>query len=788
MQVNQPSPEILAKLSDRDLKNADLNNCDREPIHISNAIQPQGILLAVSAVDWSIFQVSSNTEAILGIVPQELLNQPLQDLLGEAQVKAIQDCLAGDFEQINPLPIAIQRAQTSLLFDGIVHRQGQVVVVELETTTANNQGNFFDFYRLVKSPIDRIQRTSNFGELCDAIATEVKKITGFDRVMIYRFAGDGSGEVIAEAVSEHVESFLGLHYPATDIPKQAKYLYTLNFLRLIADVGYQPVAITPELNPLTNEPLDLSMSVLRSVSPIHTEYLGNMGVGASMSISLLKDRQLWGLIACHHESPRQVPYTVRTICEFIGQIASFEIAAKAGSQDADYKIKLQSIQQQLIATISQAEDLAAGLQAQPQQLLDSVGATGTALCCNEEITLIGNTPSPEFIRQMLPWLESQFTEEIIYTTNSLGEVYQPEPKATQTSTTNATDRTNSATPAAGLLALLIAKIPKTFVIWFRPEIIQTVDWGGNPTKPQTVTETGETIISPRKSFAKWQETVRGKSLPWKNCEVISALELRSAIVGIILRKADELAQVNQELTRSNVELDAFAYIASHDLKEPLRGIYNYSSFLLEDYQDIFDEAGKDKLNTLMRLTHRMEDLINSLLHYSRLGRAELQINTVDLNRLIAGVLDVIQASGRGQEVEFIIPRDLPLIKCDRTQINELFTNLISNGIKYNQQQNKVIEIGYLDQDDPVAIARRQEFPHQQEPKTIFYVRDNGIGIRERHLDSIFRIFKRLHGQKKYGGGTGAGLTIAKKIVERHGGEIWVKSVYQQGSVFYFTLQ
>ncbi len=499
--------------------------------------------------------------------------------------------------------------------------------------------------------------------------------------MVYRFDRDGAGTVIAEARTADLEPFLGLHYPASDIPKQAKYLYTLNFLRLIPDATYEPVGLIPQLNPLTNKPLDMSRSVLRSVSPLHTEYLQNMGVAASMSISLLKNKQLWGLIACHHNRPKKVPYEIRTVCEFIGQIASFELAAREENQDFDYKMKLKSIQSQFVETISQAEDLTTGLTQNPQQLLDLVGAAGAALSFGEDITLIGDTPDREFIANMLPWLENQFTEEVIYDTNSLGQVY-PAAEAYKA-------------VASGLLALLISRVPKTFIIWFRPEVIQTVDWGGNPHKPVEIDEEGIVRMSPRKSFAKWQETVHLKSLPWKACEIEAALELRSSIIGIVLRKADELSQVNKELTRSNIELDAFAYIASHDLKEPLRGIYNYSSFLLEDYGEILDRAGQDKLHTLMRLTHRMEDLIESLLHYSRLGRAELQKCPVDLNTLVAGVLDVIKASARDTQVQFKIPRPLPTVNCARTQVNELFTNLISNGIKYNQETEKIIEIGYF---------------------------------------------------------------------------------------------
>ena len=547
----------------------------------------------------------------------------------------------------------------------------------------------------------------------------------------------------------------------------------MNFLRLIPDAGYEPVGLIPELNPLTQEPLDLSFSVLRSVSPIHTEYLGNMGVTASMSISLLKNKQLWGLIACHHSQPKYLPYQIRTVCEFIGQVVSFELAAKEENQDLDYQMKLKSIQTQFVETMSKAEDLEIGLTNKPSQLLELVSAGGVALCFGSELTLIGNTPKQEEILALLSWLETQFDRDVIYETTCLSAAYSPAEQY--------------AGVASGMLALIISRVQPTYILWFRPEVIQTVNWGGDPHESVEVEEDGSLRMSPRQSFALWQETVKFKSLPWKRCEVEAALELRSSIVGIMLRKADELTQINKELERSNNELDAFAYIASHDLKEPLRGIYNYSSFLIEDYGNTLDEEGIAKLQTLMRLTHRMEDLINSLLHYSRLGRAELHLHLTDMNELLAGVLDVLRVSLGKEQVEFRIPRSLPQINCDRTQVSELFTNLISNGIKYNDKTDKWIEIGFLDADDPIARQKYLEYLEDKELPIIFYIRDNGIGIREKHLDTIFRIFKRLHGQNKYGGGTGAGLTIAKKIVERHGGEIWVESVYRKGSAFYFTL-
>jgi signal transduction histidine kinase len=234
----------------------------------------------------------------------------------------------------------------------------------------------------------------------------------------------------------------------------------------------------------------------------------------------------------------------------------------------------------------------------------------------------------------------------------------------------------------------------------------------------------------------------------------------------------ELARRNEELHQSNKELDDFAYIASHDLKEPLRGIHNFSNFLLEDYADKLDGEGRSKLETLMRLTRRMEVLIDSLLQFSRLGRVDLAMDRVDLNEIVAGVLDSLAITLQEEKVEVRIPRPLPKVRADRARVGEIFSNLIVNAVRYNDKPQKRVEIGVTNGSRP----------------PVFYVRDNGIGIPEKHHDAVFRIFKRLHGRDKFGGGTGAGLTIVKKIVERHHGRIWLESPPGEGTTFYFTLQ
>ena len=257
--------------------------------------------------------------------------------------------------------------------------------------------------------------------------------------------------------------------------------------------------------------------------------------------------------------------------------------------------------------------------------------------------------------------------------------------------------------------------------------------------------------------------------------------------------ATEIQERNAELLRSNQELDDFAYIASHDLKEPLRGIHNYASFLIEDYGDKLDGEGLAKLETLQRLTQRMDTLLDSLLDTARVGRLEFAIQETNLNELLAEVLDSVRISLRERGVEVRTAKPLPTLRCDRVRIGEVLRNLITNAMKYNDRPQKWIEIGTFAPNRPLKNGTGSETnPNDQQagrgqPAIALYVRDNGIGIREKHYGSIFRIFKRLHARDKFGGGTGVGLTIVKKIVERHGGRIWVESKYGEGTTFYFTL-
>ncbi len=744
------------------------DTCDRPLLHKPGATQAHGLLLGIVLPDWRISQVSANTQTRLGIDPETLLGQSLNTLLSESDITAIADDLSKRPGQIHSLSLTWLTPLGEQTFNTIFHPlEDTYLILELEPDSAEKTFSLPQFYQTYKYVLHQLQQAVTLSELCQIIVQQIQQITGFDRVMIYQFDETGAGSVIAENKRDDLDPYLGLHYPDSDIPQEAKALFARNPLRLIPDVDYQPVPLMA-LADDPQSPLDLSLSVLRSVSPDHIEYLQNMGVKATQTISLLKDGKLWGLISCHHQSPYFIPYEQRSLCEFLGQVMSLEIASKEANEDLDYQKFLKSVQTQLVKKLGQAESLTQALFQSRQELLPLVGADGCAIYTEGTIFLVGQTPTESEVQDLIEWLEERF-ENHLFVTHALPHLY---PVAIAFKNV-----------ASGLLALSLTQVQKNYVLWFRPEQIQQVNWAGASQNPSQAEADGTIRYFPRKSFELWQETVRLQSLPWKPWEIEGAKELRSAIIGIVLQKLNELAEINIELERSNNELDAFAYIASHDLKEPLRGIHNYANFLLEDYMNLLDEEGVDKLHTLIKLTKRMEDLINALLHFSRLGRQELNLQILDLNQSLQTIVDVFKASKGGEMMEIRVPRPLPLVLGDRVLLEEVLTNLINNALKYNKNSNKWVEIGFLE-----TSVQPPTHPTQGTNSTLtLYVKDNGIGIQERHLDTIFRIFKRLHAQSKYGGGTGVGLTIVKKIIERHHGSIWVESTYGDGSTFYFTL-
>ncbi len=725
-------------------------------IHLSSQIQPHGVLLVLEEPELKILQVSTNTLNIFGITPESMLQKKLEDLLDPFQIEKIQTGISGlNLDFINSSKVWVRKkGDNYVVFDAIFHRnQEGFLILELEPAITQEKIPFLSFYHLVQSSINQLQKTSNLREFGQVIVQEIRKITDFDRVMLYKFDDDGHGSVVAEDKLEILEPYLGLHYPESDIPKPAKKLFVANSIRIIPDSSSEPVTIFPVNNPISDRPIDLTNSILRSAAPCHIEYLHNMGVSATLTISLIKDQKLWGLIACHHQSPKYISYELRKACEFLGRVIFAEISAREETEDHDHKINLTHIQLVLIEYMSQGEHFIDGLVKNPQHFLDMASAQGAAICYGGKCTVVGETPREEDLNFLVQWLKNNGEEEVFYT-NSLPQIYP--------------DAENFKNVASGLLAIPIAK--RNYVLWFRPEVIQTVNWGGDPNQAFEVSESeGNVSLCPRKSFELWKETVRLTSLPWKDVEVKAVLELRKAIINIVLRQADELAQLAQDLERSNADLKKFAYVASHDLQEPLNQVVNYVQLLEMRYREQLDEDAQEFISYAVEGVTLMQTLIDDVLAYSKVDMQAIAFKMIQVKTPLDRALGNLRQ--RIDETGATITHDpLPTVMADSTQLMQLFQNLIGNAIKFHSDQPPQIHVG----------------ANRIEDAWLFSVRDNGIGIDPQFRDRIFVIFQRLHTRDEYIG-TGIGLAICKKIIECHRGRIWVESEQGVGATFYFTI-
>ncbi len=515
----------------------DLDNCAREPIHIPGSIQPRGVLAVVREPDFTVRQVSANVAEMLGRSVDAVLGRHLSVLMGDDQSALVEKAAStfGDLRQRNPIECDIDVAGERHAFDAILRREpGGVLLVELEIAYGERPYSFPNTYQAVRTSVEDLNRADTLTGLYDTTARAVRDLTGFDRVMVYRYDEDYNGEVVAESKRDDLNSFLGLHYPATDIPAQARALYEKNWIRLISDVDYTPAPLVPDIDPEVGTPLDLTYATLRSVSPIHIEYLKNMGVDASMSISLLRHGRLWGLIACHHYSgPHLPPFGTRVAAEFLGSTLSLRFVDQFEDDELHRRLTAQGVLNTLTAaTMDDSLTLASALLGAPD-LLDLVPADGVVVDIEGHHRSRGSVPPPDVVSAVATWARNGGQE--IARTESLSRELPALDLDPQV--------------VAGALVL---NLPDgQYVVWFRREVLRSVDWGGDPhNKAIAVSEGDEVRLSPRKSFERWREVVHQRSEPWTPSETESAERLRRQLVESLYRRTRDALRVADLLQRS----------------------------------------------------------------------------------------------------------------------------------------------------------------------------------------------------------------------------------------------
>ena len=715
-----------------------IDNCDQEPIHIPGAIQPHGFLLALGETDLRLRQSSENAAALLGVEQAQLFQLPLEALLGDVAAAVLRTNRgARSWKRFNP--IATEIAGRKL--DAVVHRSGDQVVVELEPA---GLPTYRDYGADTHEALMQLQAADSLPELLEEAVRIVRRITGYDRVMVYRFDQDGHGQVVAEDRLASLEPFLGLHYPASDIPAQARRLYVANPLRIIADIGYRPAGLIAAPGTAATGPLDMTYSTLRSVSPIHIEYLRNMGVGASMSVSLVHGDKLWGLIACHHYAPKLVPYPVRMTCELVGQMLATLVLSLQRSEEAARQELLNERRTRLLERLARADYVAVGLTEMADDFLGLVDAAGAAIIEDGRCTRAGRCPPEEDVRAFVAWMAANRHDMI--GSHALAGEYPDAPKL--------------GPEAAGALAFVLPEMADNAILWFRPAAEHTVTWAGNPEKVYAEGPNGPRL-SPRGSFALWKQTVRDQSERWTRLQIEGASELRARLMEVLVRRA-------REAERSR---DMLLGMVSHDLRNPL-GAISLAAHVLN--------AGDAEQGLVTRTSariaassDRMRRMIEQLLDYTRTksGTLTLEPVPIDLVTLCRQLVEETEAAHPGFRIVPSMPDRCSFVG-DPDRIAQIVSNLLGNARHHG------------DTSRPVCLTLRCS-PAGVELE----VQNHGKPIPPDRLETIFEPFKRdsKDARSSRHSGLGLGLFIVRRLVDLHHGEVRMTSTAEEGTICRVTL-
>ncbi|WP_165324547.1 HWE histidine kinase domain-containing protein [Rhizorhabdus phycosphaerae] len=560
---------MATAISSQDL---DLAYCDREPIHHIGRIQSFGWLLAFSS-DWIITHASANCRILTGAEALDMIGRPaseyidanaLHDLRGRLQILATAESIDRLFE--------IDLVGDGRTFDVAVYRSDRSFVLEVEPSES---GRLRDLVSYVRPMVARMRQSRSLQELCQSGARHLRALTGFDRVKVYRFDQNKSGQVVAEWRAPGVDSYMGLHFPATDIPAQARALYTKNMLRIIVDVDDQTTTILPATDP-NGQPLDLTMSGIRAVSPIHIEYLRNMGVKASMSVSIMKRGELWGLFACHHHKPLRLPYSVRTAAELFGEFFSYILEQSEGDAALARQSRARLLHDEIMARVARGNSLGDTLNDFAATIAEVIPYDGMAAWIDGEYRTVGIAPTREEFEPLSRFLNTA-ASSAIWATDKLSTAFPPAAAYV--------DR------CSGLLALPVSRVPRDYIVLFRREHVHEVNWAGNPDKPAEIVE-GDSRIHPRKSFELWKQERRGYSRPWEEDEIAIAQSLRVTLLEVVLQLADAAHRDRAQAHKRQEFLIAELNHRVRNILNLVRGLVSQSASGSESIEDFAEIVGK----------------------------------------------------------------------------------------------------------------------------------------------------------------------------------------------------
>ncbi len=723
--------------------------CHEEPIHIPGSIQSFGYLIGIDAESRTITFFSRNISDIFKIESSdELFGRKLTDF--PTSFQSIID------SEIYTSLDRFTRRKNETYFDKIfiddkdyhfsVFSSGSYIFLEFEAVVINPD-------KRISNKYDNFYIIDNGQELWNHLLETLSKVVNYDRMMVYKFMMDGSGKVIAERKNEDMESFLGLHYPESDIPKQARELYLKKRKRIFSNVYADDVPIISK----KKENIDLTFSASRGMSPIHGQYLKNSGAASSFSVSIIIDDHLWGLVTCQNVEPKHIDLEDRVQAGIFTTLAANAYSSFKSKSELNYRLELNEKLSQLKTEFLKHNHLFDSLIESKTEIKNLPEADGLAIVSDKGIVTAGNTPDSESIVRIAVWALNNTKDPVYVSRNFLKEYGE---------------KLNLSDKAAGIMIYFIERDKNEMLIWFRKEFDEHINWAGNPEKKVEIfSQNGEEkqIVSPRTSFHIFTENIKGHSKRWNSRNISAVHAIRDLILETSHKNYNAIKGLNDELKKVNEELDSFSYTISHDLGTPLTVMKLNAQMLLGNLNGD-SEKSKTKIKTIIEEIDNMAEMMQDVLQLSRAKHSEVQLESLKTAHTIQKISENARMT-YGSPASEIIIRECPDVLADKTMFHQVFLNIINNAVKYSSHKD----------------LPKVEIEGTEDGQTIIYrISDNGIGIPEEEKHKMFKIFNRMDNAKKFKG-NGVGLSIVHRIMKRIGGNVDYES-NKDGTSFILTFK